>query len=132
MKKKSCNCINCKNGKIHNLMAEDQNVEPEITLDTDKAKQSFHKFMSFVIFLARKMGIFIVGLVIGMGVVLKDPPIDKKLTDINQVFKQENIVLKEKLDILQKTIAENKNPLEPAKILEDKNAIIIKESLNLK
>lgn len=112
-------------------MADDSNISPEVTVDTEKVKQSFEKILGFLIVFLRNAGILLVGIVIGMGIVLKDPPIDKKMNETNQSYKVENAALKEKVDNLQKSLLESKKPAEQ-KILENKIDIIVKESNALK
>lgn len=115
MKNSSCVCNNCQKATIHNFMAEDQNVETQPASQRAETKTSMQTFVSVFNNLAKQTAIFVFGILIGMGIVLKDPPVNKDLQNINNSLKAEKELLsKEKAEInknlldLQKTFDNHK------------------------
>lgn len=62
-----------------------------------RASQRMYTILSFFIGLARQAGIFFFGIFIGLGVVLRNPPEDKKSLEKIAILENENKVLSGKL-----------------------------------
>lgn len=77
-------------------------IETSTTVDSPKnpAERSYHRLFSlagffFVIF--KNMGIFLFGIFIGLGIVLRDPPKDRNSIELINKLQEENKILKSKL-----------------------------------
>jgi len=86
---------------IGNLITrgEIMSIETTSTVDApntpqERSYQRIFSFASFIIGLAKSVGLFLFGIFLGLGIVLRDPPPDKKNLVIIEQLKNENASLK--------------------------------------
>jgi hypothetical protein len=97
-------------------------IETTSTLDPsntpqDRSYQRFFSLASFVWGLAKNVGLFFFGIFLGLGIVLRDPPPDKKNLAIIEQLKDENKTLKASL--------KNQEVAKPPVFGEIKNGVVI-------
>jgi hypothetical protein len=108
-----CGCCNCSSFKLHNInigvsMVDSNTGAGEDIKPTDIQTRAAGRLNAIKLFfygLFRHAGLFLIGIFVGMGIVLKNPPDNKKLV--------------EKIDVLQKEISEK------SANLEVKNSVIL-------
>lgn len=114
---------NCKNLGLRTLKGEIMSVETTSTADApntpqERSYQRIFSFASFIIGLAKSAGLFLFGIFLGLGIVLRDPPPDKKNLAIIEQLQTENASLKMSL---KKQAEEVKVPV----FGEIKNGVVI-------
>lgn len=131
-----CKCINCQKLKLHNFMVDEKN-NVEVVFDPEKAKKSFGNLLGFFYTLTKDIGTFVVGILIGIGIVMRDPPANKELEKNRADLVAENNALKKDKDNLAKTLsdlqrlADNSKKVLP-EIKKPDNELVVKNSFNLK
>ena len=90
---------NRKNLGKQTIQGEIMSVETTSTADApntpqERSYQRIFSFASFIIGLAKSAGLFLFGIFLGLGIVLRDPPPDKKNLAIIEELKTENASLK--------------------------------------
>ena len=86
-----CRCMLCLAVKKHNVLHMSENLEADTPAKRAKARLSV-LLVIFVAFL-KYVGLFFIGIMVGGGIVLKNPPEDKK------ALQQIQILTKEKKDL---------------------------------
>ena len=101
MKRSKCVCKFCTNVQIHNLTMKNENHEYLFEApNTSKVELPSFNFFEFVLLFIRYVGMFVFGIIVGAGIVLKNPPI--KIDGENlEILKKENNDLKNQLDTLK-------------------------------
>lgn len=113
-RKYKCTCLVCNNVGLHNLnigvtMVETNSGSGENIQDSSVASRAIGRLLSLKLFfysLFKHAGLFLLGIFVGMGIVLKNPPSSKKLS--------------EKIEVLEKQLDDR------GADLKVKNAIVIK------
>ena len=95
------------------IKGESMPVETTSTIDAPNTPQerSYHRIFSLVSFafgLLRSAGLFLFGIFLGLGIVLRDPPQDKKSLLVIEKLQQENNNLNLSL---KKQEEDSKNPI---------------------
>ncbi len=90
---------NWKNIGQQTLKGDTMPVETTSTADTpntpqERSYQRIFSFVGFLVGLAKSAGLFLFGIFLGLGIVLRDPPPDKKNLAIIEELKNENASLK--------------------------------------
>jgi|688.fasta_scaffold04245_29 hypothetical protein len=112
---------NLKNlGKIRGeiMSVETTSTDNNPTGPQERSYQRIFSLVSFVTGLARSIGLFILGIFLGLGIVLRDPPPDRKNIAIIEKLQSENDSLKLSL--------KNKDESSTPSFGEIKNSIVIK------
>lgn len=95
-----CRCRLCSSNKLHNInyiiCMGDEIVNPDNPIG--RAKARLHSLLKYFFFLLKYVGLFLLGIIVGMGIVLKNPMPDKKSLEKIQVLEKENKELKSKLE----------------------------------
>jgi len=116
-----CKCRLCTTHKLANInyisFMGDQITNPDNPVD--RAKSRLLSFFKYFLFLFKYVGLFLLGIIVGMGIVLKNPMPDKVNLAKIAILEKENKELKEKLtkNINEKTNGNDK--------LIEKDAIVI-------
>jgi len=94
-----CKCRLCSAHKLSNInyisFMGDQIINPDNPVD--RAKARLLSFFKYFLFLFKYVGLFLLGIIVGMGIVLKNPMPDKVNLAKIAVLEKENKELKEKL-----------------------------------
>jgi len=111
MKNYGCLCVNCTCFKIHNMP---MNIEESLNdqkkpitsgqIEPNKAATLFYAAQTFI----RSAGLFTIGLVVGMGIVLKNPTVNKSVQDQLNTLQKENVDLKQVLDTIKNGVIKEK------------------------
>jgi hypothetical protein len=112
-----CKCSNCSEGNLLNFYYINNMTDELKTLENpiESARKRLWGIVTVVLGLLRYAGLFVLGIIIGMGIVLKDPlPSKEQQIKIAQLEK-ENTELKNKINKVQ---PDSKN----------KDAVITKEA----
>lgn len=115
-----CNCQLCSKLKIHNVhyinyMANDlSSLENPVA----SAKQRLWKIFEFFLGLLKYVGIFFLGIIIGMGIVLKDPVVNKKQQIKIETLEKEIIDLKQKINNSKVEVPQNNIILRNAVVVD--------------
>lgn len=116
-----CKCKNCLSHKLSNInyisFMGDEVVNPDNPVD--RAKARLQAVLKYFFYLLKYVGLFLLGIVVGMGIVLKNPMPDKVGLEKIAILEKENKDLKSKLE---KKLVDNSTIQD--KIIE-KNSIVI-------
>lgn len=123
MKKKGCICENCLYTKLHNinLMKNNVPVNSSNMQDNDVSNQP----MQFTFVLLRHIGLFVLGIVVGMGIVLQKP-MDIETKNNMDALKKQNDDLKNILNNINSGLDNQIKDLNENSIPTIKNSIQIK------
>lgn len=90
---------NAKNIGQQTIKGDIMSVDTTSTVDSpstpqERSYQRIFSFAAFVIGIAKSVGLFLFGIFLGLGIVLRDPPPDKKNLAVIEILKKENESLK--------------------------------------
>jgi len=96
-RKYKCGCANCASYKLHNInigvsMVDSNTGAGEKIKDSDPYSRAAGRLNAIKLFfwaLFKHIGLFLLGIFVGMGIVLKNPPENKKLVDKISVLEKE-------------------------------------------
>lgn len=101
MKQSKCICKFCTDVQIHNLtMKNDNNQFLFEVPNTVKTEATSFNFFEFTLLFIRSVGMFVLGIIVGAGIILKNPPSNVDLEKV-EILKKENSDLKNQLDIIK-------------------------------
>lgn len=130
LQKYPCGCKNCKGVRLHNFMPENE---------TKEQTQSSSVVLPLIYTLVRQVGIFTFGILIGMGIVLSNPPSDKELQKkFDVVVSEKNELIKQKADVvknvadLQKVLDEQKKNAVNAEKNKTIETFVVRNAFDLK
>lgn len=86
-----CRCQSCLAVKRHNVI----HMSEELQADTPaaRAKARLMSLLVFFLYLFKYVGLFFLGIMVGGGIVLKNPPADKKaLQQVTELTKEKELL----------------------------------------
>ena len=104
-----CKCQNCLAHDIHNFIYMADNLQVETPADRAKARlmSVYRLFLGFL----QYVGLFFTGIVVGGGIVLKNPPVDKSALKQIDTLIAENQNLKDKFASSESGFVASKTPI---------------------
>lgn len=134
MKKYGCVCKNCTCHKIHNLLMVAEKTEVEKPHANSLAQPAVHNWGSLLnglLVFVQSAGMFVIGMIVGAGILMKDPMPNKIMQEKIDTLQKENVELKKSLDLNK--VTPNKEKLPEPKQPDTKTADFrIQQSISLK